>query len=47
VARFGFVVRYEINGASYDETGSEVLVLVKSDETWRIVWRTQMPVPLI
>jgi len=45
VARFGFVVRYEINGASYDETGSEVLVLVKSDETWRIVWRTQMPVP--
>ena len=45
VARFGFVVRYEINGASYDETGSEVLVLAKSDETWRIVWRTQMPVP--
>jgi hypothetical protein len=26
-ARFGFVVRYEINGASYDETGSEVLAL--------------------
>jgi ketosteroid isomerase-like protein len=46
VARFGFVVRYELYGASYDETGSEVLVLVKSDETWRIVWRTQIPVPL-
>ena len=46
VARFDFAVRYELDGASYDETGSEVLALVESEERWRIVWRTQMPATL-
>jgi uncharacterized protein (TIGR02246 family) len=46
VARFGFAVRYELDGACYDETGSEVLVLVESEEGWRIVWRTQLPATL-
>jgi len=43
VATFSFAISYELNGERYDETGWEILVLAKRDETWRIVWRTQIP----
>jgi hypothetical protein len=30
-------------GAEHNETGREVLVLARRDESWRVVWRTQIP----
>jgi uncharacterized protein (TIGR02246 family) len=44
VVRYRFFVRYEAQGAVHDEVGQEVLVFVRRDDRWRVVWRTQTPV---
>lgn len=44
VATYRFEVRYEVGGQVHDERGQEVLVLRRRDETWQVVWRTQLPV---
>jgi ketosteroid isomerase-like protein len=29
----------------HNDTGRDVLVLARRDENWRVVWRTQIPIP--
>jgi ketosteroid isomerase-like protein len=45
IAGLRFRIRYEMQGQVYDEKGTDVLVLNRDDEAWRVVWRTQIPVP--
>lgn len=42
VAVLRFVIRYEIEGATYEETGRDILVMAQVEGRWRIVWRTQI-----
>ncbi len=41
---YRFRVAYELDGASYEETGQEILVLQRKKKGWRVVMRTQAPV---
>lgn len=44
VARMRYRIRYELAGEDLDESGQEILVLVRQEAArWRIVWRTQIP----
>jgi ketosteroid isomerase-like protein len=38
VCRFSIV--YEIEGSTYSEKGSDILVFARTGEGWKIVWRT-------
>lgn len=43
VATVMFRIRYELAGNTFDESGTDVLILAREDGTWRVVWRTQVP----
>ena len=43
VATLRFHVRYQMGDAIYDETGADLMVLVREHGTWLIAWRTQLP----
>ncbi len=38
-------IRYDMDGVAHDERGSEVLLLVRHDETWQVAWRLVLPPP--
>ena len=40
VATYRYRVIYELDGQSYDETGGELLVVLRSGRDWRVAWRT-------
>lgn len=40
-----FQIYYELQGQVYDEKGEDILVLMQNSGEWRIVWRTQVPLP--
>ena len=40
-----FQIHYELQGQVYDEKGEDILVLMQNAGEWRIVWRTQVPLP--
>lgn len=42
VAVLRFSIRYEIGGATYEETGRDIFVMAPSEGSWRIIWRTQI-----
>lgn len=42
VVNLRFAIRYEIGGLTYEETGRDILVLAPAEESWRVVWRTQI-----
>lgn len=43
VVFYTFRIHYHVETTSYDESGSEILVLHNHNDRWIIVWRTQMP----
>jgi uncharacterized protein (TIGR02246 family) len=45
VATYRFEIAWTRDNARYRETGSDVLVLARRDDTWRVVWRTIAPDP--
>lgn len=45
VATYRFRVVYELSGVRHEEDGQETLVLRAADGDWRVVWRTQHPLP--
>jgi ketosteroid isomerase-like protein len=42
VATYRYRMLYELEGQAYDETGGELLVLLKSAGDWRVAWRTML-----
>lgn len=42
VATLRFRILYEVEGDVFDEIGREYLVLERSADGWRVVWRTQI-----
>jgi ketosteroid isomerase-like protein len=42
VVTYAFFVRYEAEGQVHDETGREILTLMREDGRWQVVWRTQL-----
>lgn len=48
VATYVFDITYRVDGQEHHERGQEVLVLRGDDggrDRWRVVWRTQVPLP--
>lgn len=45
VASYVFDIDYVIEGGRHEERGQEIVVLVRSDDQWLAIWRTQLPVP--
>lgn len=45
VAVCPFFVVYEMEGAIYRENGRDVLVLARSGDAWRVIWRTMYTEP--
>jgi hypothetical protein len=43
VVTLRFRVRYEVGGEVHDEEGTDLLVLARTGDRWRIVWRSQIP----
>lgn len=43
IVNYGFSVRYEVAGEVKDDEGQEVLVFVRREGAWGVVWRTQAP----
>lgn len=43
VATYRYRVIYDLDEQAYDETGGELLVLVRSGPEWLIAWRTLLP----
>ena len=39
IASYGWRIKYEMNGASFDDKGRDWLALEKQDGTWCILWR--------
>jgi len=42
VATYRYRVVYEIAGDTYDETGGELLVLLRDGDRWMVAWRTML-----
>jgi hypothetical protein len=40
---YRFSIRYEMDGATLDEQGQEVLLLTPTTQGWQVSWRTQIP----
>jgi ketosteroid isomerase-like protein len=40
-----FDVTYELKGKIYHERGSDILILVRKNSDWRVVWRTMQSEP--
>jgi ketosteroid isomerase-like protein len=40
VATYRYRVIYDLGDETYDETGGELLVLLRSGSDWRVAWRT-------
>jgi len=45
VVSYDYRIRYESEDGVHDERGSEVMLLVRQDETWQVAWRLVMPPP--
>ncbi|HLG17202.1 MAG TPA: nuclear transport factor 2 family protein [Blastocatellia bacterium] len=45
VAAYSWEMAYELNGTTSRESGWDVFVLTREDDTWRAVWRTLMSSP--
>ena len=45
IATLKFKIDYEINGTVYSEKGIDILILNNFNNEWKIVWRTQIPLP--
>jgi ketosteroid isomerase-like protein len=45
VATYRFDITYEINGKSSSETGIDLFVFSRIDDSWRAVFRTLLPLP--
>jgi ketosteroid isomerase-like protein len=45
VAACPFFIVYELQGATYRERGTDMLVLSRSNEEWRVAWRTMQTAP--
>lgn len=43
VVAYDFAITYEIGGTWTTERGRDVLVLTRQGDSWRAVWRTQLP----
>jgi uncharacterized protein (TIGR02246 family) len=43
VVSYDYRIRYESEDGVHDERGSEVILLVRQDETWQVAWRLVMP----
>ena len=43
VVEYDWEMGWESDGASFDATGREILVLASRDGHWRVIWRTQIP----
>lgn len=46
IANLTFKIDYEINGTVYSEKGIDILILNNFNNEWKVVWRTQIPLPL-
>lgn len=44
VVEYEWGMTWTMNDAQQDETGREVLVLAYRNSSWRVVWRTQIPI---
>lgn len=44
VVEYEWGMTWTMNDAQHDETGREVLVLAYRNSSWRVVWRTQIPI---
>jgi uncharacterized protein (TIGR02246 family) len=42
VVSYRFLVRYEAEGKVHDECGQEILVFMRRQGRWGVVWRTQV-----
>jgi ketosteroid isomerase-like protein len=45
VAVCPFTIVYEMDGGTYREKGSDILVFARTSGTWRVAWRTLMSEP--
>jgi ketosteroid isomerase-like protein len=45
VATCPFTIAYELEGATYREKGSDILVFAHNAGEWRVVWRTVLSEP--
>jgi len=43
VAVYGWEMTYETEGQTYQEAGSDILMLAKFDAGWLITWRAMLP----
>ena len=39
IGHYEFSIQYELDGEVHEEQGTDILVFVKRDEGWKIVWR--------
>jgi ketosteroid isomerase-like protein len=44
-ASYRFDITYEMDGTVYEESGREILMLLRSAGEWQIAWRTQVSLP--
>jgi len=45
VVNYRFSVRFEADGTVTDEDGQEILVFVRENGSWKVIWRTQVFLP--
>jgi ketosteroid isomerase-like protein len=45
VVEYAWQMTWVAAEAEHNDTGRDVLVLARRDENWRVVWRTQIPIP--
>jgi len=43
VATYSYEISYRMGDSQHDERGQEILVLCRTDHTWKAIWRTQIP----
>ena len=42
-AVYGWEMTYESEGQTYEEAGSDILMLARGPEGWRVTWRAMLP----
>jgi ketosteroid isomerase-like protein len=45
VVEYAWQMTWVAAEAEHNDMGRDVLVLARRDENWRVVWRTQIPIP--
>jgi ketosteroid isomerase-like protein len=45
VVNYRFAIRFETDGRVIDEEGQEILVFVRENGSWQVIWRTQIFLP--